>query len=116
MTYRGAFWGYWIILFGIACLLVLFYIFLITNLPAFCAIIFHLKQEETLSKNVLAIIFMLSVILTSFVATFGPMLMNLYLFMDSNKKGSYEPRFHIIALCWLVGAGISIRAFSNWLV
>jgi hypothetical protein len=116
MPYRYVFWGYWTILFGIACVLVLFYIFLITNLPALLAIVFRLKEEEGLSKNIVAVIFVLSAILTAFVGIFGPMLMNLYMYMDSNKKGSYDPRFHVIALGWLIAAGVCIRALSNWLV
>jgi len=114
MSYKQTFWTYWILLTIIAGLLILFIIFLLSNSYILCVIAFTRRCPEKSVQSYFVIVSLATIFFGSFFYVFGMLLMNLYNFLDSNRKSAYNPVFHYVAIGWLALMTIVMRLLSDW--
>ena len=113
MSYKETFWAYWILLTLISTMVILFLVFLLSNSYVLCNKKINQNAEGEQARYSISVIFVLTVIFGSFLVIFSLMLLNLYKYLDSNKKASYDPICHYVAICWLVVMAITTKVSSN---
>lgn len=114
MSYKQIFWTYWILMTVVAGLLILFLIFLVSNSYMICVSIYTRRESDSSARIYFALISIASLLFGSFFYVFGMLLINLYNYMDSNRRSAYKPLFHCIAIGWLVLMTLVIRLLAKW--
>ena len=91
MTFKQAFWAYWIFFTVIAGMLVLFLVFLCSNSYLLCVMLATRRCPEKQVRYYFAIISILTLVFGACLYIFSALLLNLYQFFDSNRKAAPRP-------------------------
>jgi hypothetical protein len=115
MNYKQVFWAYWILLIIGSGIVVLLVIFMASNSYLLCTMIINRRCPEKQVRYYFSLVFIVSLTLGSFIYISTALLVNLYQYLDSNRKSQYDPLFNYIAIGWMVVMTISIKLLLSCL-
>ena len=114
MTFKQAFWCYWIFMTVLAGIVTLCGIFMISNSYIICVVLVSRRCPEKSVRNCFALVGSFFVALASFMYCFGGFMVQLYEFLDGKQRAGknvnfdsdYDPFFHYLAMGWLFLAAV----------
>jgi len=115
MNYKQTFWAYWILLIIGSGIVMLLVIFMASNSYLLCTMIINRRCPEKQVRYYFSLVFIMSLTLGSFLYISTALLVNLYAFLDSNRKNQYDPLFNYIAIGWMLIMATTIKILLNCL-